>query len=307
MKKIILFSILTLGINAMAVCPDPAINEAATDCPWAEMAREISAGKKNCDAVFKNHAPEILKQLKGDSSAKELIDLWGQAKNFDEGAKGVIVEKPVLECLSKKLKIKNAIVEKPEFNLVHAGLQHTYAYLFSTLVTKYGFKRDRWVKDDLKLGLGLTPGVLSPDAKDGSFLANVTYLFSKLTFGVDGIKTKNHVAKEILDLDPKKYQIRHLREVLSDKGIVIHTHFVKLNTEKLSSKNTHLLIYWIEDTAKKKNYFISGFPVDTGTVDKAFDPQNLGEGKPVATRYNAWVPGVTDSLASLTGLREEVK
>lgn len=306
MKTLILFSLL-VGTKVMAVCPDTTLNEAQTDCPWAEMSRQITLEKKSCDKVFKASTPEILKQLKNDSTARELLELWGQAKNFDESAKGIIVEKPILECLSKKLKIKNAIVEKPEFNLVHAGMQHTYAYMFSNLVTKYGFKRDRWIKDDLRIGLGLTPGILSPQSSDGAFLSNVTYLFAKLTFGVDGIKSKKNIAKEILDLDIRKYQIRHLREIIANKNVTLHTQFIKLNTEKLNSKNTHLLIYWIEDTEKKKNELISGFPVDNSTVEKAFDLQNLGPGKPIATRYNAWVSGVTDSTAPLTGLRQEVK
>jgi len=305
MKKII-FATLLLAFEAMAVCPDSSVGETATDCPWAEMARQMTVEKKSCDEVFKT-VPQLAAQLKIDSEAKEFLNLWGRAKNFDESAKGTIVPAEVLKCLSKKLKVKNAIEELPNFSVVHAGLQHTYAYMFSNLVTKYGFKRDRWTKNDLRDGLGLTPGLLSPQATDGAFLSNVTYLFAKLTFGTKGLKAKKNVAKEILNLDTGKYQIRHLRESVADKNIVIHTHFVKLDTLKLTSKNTHLLIYWIEDTAAKRNYFISGFPVDSSTVQRAFDPASLGTSKAVSTRYNAWLPGVTDSAASLNGTREEVK
>ncbi len=305
--KLIFIATIFLAYRAMAVCPDTTLNESTTDCPWAEMARQISDEKKSCDEVFKNSAPAIVEQLKKDSLAKDLLNLWGQAKNFDEGAKAVIVKNEILQCLSKKLKLKNAITERPDFNVIHAGLQHTYAYMFSNLITKYGFKRDRWTKDDLRVGLGLTPGLLSPQAGDGAFLSNVTYLFAKLTFGTDKLKAQPNVAKEILKLDVKNYFVRHLREIINDKPFTIHTHFVKLNTEKLSSKNTHLLIYWIENRKLKRNQFISGFPVDTATVEKAFDPQNLGPGKPITTRYNAWLPEVTDSTSPLLGLREEVK
>ncbi|MCC2677802.1 MAG: hypothetical protein K0R29_378 [Pseudobdellovibrio sp.] len=305
MKKII-FATLLLALNAMAVCPDTSINESATDCPWAEMARQISVEKKSCDDVFKT-VPQLATQLKLDSESHDFLNLWGHAKNFDESAKGVIVPSEVLQCLAAKLKIKNAVQELPNFSVVHAGLQHTYAYMFSNLVTKYGFKRDRWTKDDLREGLGLTPGLLSPQAGEGAFLSNVTYLFAKLTFGTQGLKPKKNVAKEILNLDTAKFQIRHLREFVPEKNIAVHTHFVKLDTTKLTSKNTHLLIYWIEDIKAKKNFFISGFPVDTATVDRAFDPSSLGTSKVISTRYNAWWPGMTDSASPLTGNREEIK
>lgn len=303
--KVIFLATIFLAFEAMAVCPDTALGESATDCPWAEMARQFGGGKKSCDEVL-NTTPYLAAQLKTDSRALKLLSLWGQAKNFDEGAKGIIVADKVLQCLVKKLNIKNAVHSHDGFNVVHAGLQHTYAYMFSNLVTKYGFKRDRWTKDDLRLGLGLTPGLLSPQARDGAFLSNVTYLFAKLTFGVQGIKTEKYVAGEILNIEPAKYQIRHLREVVAEKQIAFHTHFVKLNTTKLKSKNTHLLIYWIEDLKNKKNYLISGFPVDSGTVDRAFAPSLLGTAKPITSRYNAWWPGVSDSVIPQLGLREEI-
>lgn len=305
MKKFIIGAILFVAFEAMAVCPDPSLNELSTDCPWAEMAREISAGK-SCDDVFKT-VPALNSQLQADSLSSELKSLWGRAKNFDESAKGVIVADAVLQCLSKKLNIKDAIQAKEQMTVVHAGLQHTYAYMFSNLVTKYGFKRERWTKDDLRLGLGLTPGLLSPMTADGAFLSNVTYLFAKLTFGTRGIKSKKNVAKEILDLKPSKYEIRRLKETLPELKLAVHTVFVKLDTTKLSSKNTHLLIYWIEDIKNKKNYLISGFPVDAATVERALEPATLGANKPVSLRYNAWWPEVSGAPATLTGMREEVK
>jgi hypothetical protein len=289
----------------MATCPDPKLNEGPTDCPWAEMTRKIIDENKSCEAVIKKSAPFLLAQLKKDSEHPEFLEQWGQAKNFDEGAKGIIVDKKILQCLADKLKLKNAIEEKPEFNVIHAGLQHTYGYLFSNLITRFGYKRDRWTKDDIKTGLGLDTPLLNEN-RAGSLLANVTFLFAKFTFGTEGLADKA-VAKDITGLDTKNFSVRHLRETLADKSFAIHTTFVKFNAANSGSKNTHLLIYWIENLKSKSHYFISGFPVDDTTVEKAFEPSSLGENKPLSTRYNAWVPGVTDSESLLTGTREELK
>jgi hypothetical protein len=304
MKIFFLVFLSLQGLNAMTKCPDVTLNESQSDCPWASMAKSLITENKSCEEVFKKSAPSLLPQLKSDSKNTAFINLWGKAKNFDENAKGVIVDKKILICLAEKLKIRNAVTETPEFMVVHAGMQHSFGYLFSNLLTKYGYKRDRWTKEDIKSGLGLQSPLISPTEKNGSFLSNITFLFSKLTFGTSGLDPKL-VRKDITDLDISKFTVRHLRETLGHYAI--HTTFVKFKATAKNSKNTHLLIYWIEDLKNKKFELISGFPVDTETVEKAFDPAGLGENKPVSTRYNAWVPSISDSKETLKGLREEVK
>lgn len=295
----------------MAACPDFSKNEKPSDCPWAEMTRQIVADDSSCESVFKKQTPYLLKQLKKDRLGEEFIELWGQSKNFDENAKAEIVDKKVLNCLAEKLKISHPIQPQQGFDTVHAGLQHTYAYLFSNLITPYGYKRERWTGNDLRRGIfSVENDTLTPMTKKGSFLANVTYLFAKLTFGADNLKDKkNIVSKEIKNLDLTKinFEKRHLKESPTGLGIILHTVFVKLDKQKFESKNTRLLIYWYEDIAAKKNFLISGFPVEESFMSKAFDEKNLGIDKPISSRYNAWIAGLTDAKAPLVGKREEVK
>ena len=98
--------------------------------------------------------------------------------------------------------------------------------------------------------------------------------------------------------------IRNLKETLADKKIILHTTFVKMNPEKLTSKNTHLLIYWVENQNNTTKQFITGFPVELGFVEKALDEKKLGAKKPIITRYNAWVPDLAISKDPLIGTIE---
>ena len=300
---------------AKSDCPDLKKNETVADCPWAQMARQIVDQKNKCDLVFKTSTPFIFKQFKKDKESNEFLSLWGQAKNFDENTKSVIVDKKILECLSKKLNLKNAVQSRDGFETVHAGLQHTYAYLFSTTETPYGYKRARWTQGELELGFNLSQKALNPETKNGSFLANATYFFAKWAFHDDpelinkleilGRKNRS-VSEELINLKTDDFQVVQLVESVLDKPITLHTTFVKMNLKKIISKNTHLLIYWYEDTLTKKKYLITGFPVETSFVNRVLDEKNLGSKKVITTHYNAWVPELTDSKMTLLGLRKKL-
>ncbi len=315
MKYFFVLNLFLYALSANGLCPDLKKNETANDCPWAEMFRQIIDHKKKCESIFKTSTPFMTKQFEKDKKSDEFLSLWGQAKNFDENAKSIIVDKKILECLAKKLNLKNAIELKDGFETVHAGLQHTYAYLFSQIQTPYGYKRARWTQGELESGFGLSQKALNPETKNGSFLANVTYFFAKWAFQDDselinklkisGRKFKS-VSKELFDLKTDDFQVVQLVESVLDNPIILHTTFVKMNAKKIISKNTHLLIYWFEDTLSKKKFLITGFPVETSFVDRVLDEKNLGSKKVITTHYNAWIPELADSKVSLLGLRKKI-
>ena len=70
--------------------------------------------------------------------------------------------------------------------IVHAGLDHTYAYLFSTLKTKYGFKRDRWLNDSIENGFQIKSFSLRPWPIEGTLLSNLTYFIGQIVYQTDG-------------------------------------------------------------------------------------------------------------------------
>ncbi|MGZ3726987.1 MAG: hypothetical protein ACXWQQ_14375 [Pseudobdellovibrio sp.] len=308
--KVLLFMLL-VSLSAKAACPDLNKKEEASDCPWAEVTKKIVNEKKSCDTVFKKDLNFILAQLRLDKKSEKSISLWGEAKNFDDNAKAVIVDPIIINCLAKKLNIHDPLQKQEGFDSVHAGLQHTYSYLFSNLMTPYGYKRARWTKDDIQVGLGLTPNTLTPLTKSGAFLTNATYIFAKLAFKdkpelvqeleKTGLKNKS-LSPELIKFKAEDFEIKNLIE--TSPNFVIHTTFVKFKTPPTSTQNSHLLIYWVEDLKKQMRYFISGFPVEAGFVEKALDPKNLGDSKPISARYNAWLPALNSGKEALLGKRE---
>ena len=305
--------LISISLSALGNCPDLTKNETAEDCPWAEITRQIVDQKKPCDPVLKASVPFIFEQFSKDQKAQEFLTLWGEAKNYDENAKAIIVDSKILQCLAEKLKLKNAVQPQNGFESVHAGLQHTYAYLFSNTPTPYGYKRARWTKDDIEKGFGLSKKALTPETKKGAFLSNVTYFFAKFAFQDDselikkleavGRKNKS-VSPELMSLKTEKFQIKNLVETLPEKQIILHTTFVKMNPEKLISKNTYLLIYWVENQKNKTKSLITGFPVETSFVDRVLDEKNIGSKKPISTHYNAWISALTNAKETLMGSTE---
>lgn len=298
---------------ADAACPDTILKETLDDCPWAEVTRLIDQENKNCVKIFKKNIPFIFKQFNLDKKTDTFISLWGEAKNFDDNAKAQIVTPTIIQCLAQQLKVKKPLQKQDNFDTVHAGLQHTYAYLFSNLMTPYGFKRARWTKDDLEKGFNLPAGTLTPKTQTGAFLTNVTYLFAQFSFldqpqlievlKKEGLKNKN-LSEEIIKLSAKEYEIKNLKETLAQGDYVVNTTFIKFKNLPSSTQNTHLLIYWIEDLNLNKRFFITGFPVENSFVIRALDPKNLGDNKPISLRYNAWVPALSNSKETLIGKRE---
>lgn len=297
MKRGLKFALLPLLLAAAAYAACPVGQEKAEDCPWAGAARELSsaaAAGRPLEPVLAAAAPGVLRQLDADRGSPAL-QLWGESINFDELARGVIVDERVLAFISAR-----AGVQLPKGRLAHAGVEHTYGYLFSVLPTKFGFKRARWVRPDIEEGLGLPRGSAGPAPSEGTLLANVTCL-------AGGIALKDDPAayQQLQRVLPacggavRAYALRPVRrgrlteEVLLPGGrkVVLRTDFAPFRA--VSGGNTHLLVYSVYDSALGRAYLVTAFPVAKGFVDNALDPSNLGENKPVQTRYNAHVEGLT--------------
>jgi hypothetical protein len=70
--------------------------------------------------------------------ADGLIDRWSLSTVIDENIGEAVVERDVFE------RIHGASGVNARFPIGNAGLVHVYGYLFSTVVTPYGYKSDRW-------------------------------------------------------------------------------------------------------------------------------------------------------------------
>ena len=313
MKALLALLLLPGALYAGFECPRKPVAgdmaaETAEDCPWAGAARllnaEAAAGR-GLDQVFNAYAPSVPEQAASDRADKAALKLWGRSINYDELAEGEIVNPAILGWLSAKTG-----VPAPAGRIMHAGVEHTYGYLFSLLPTKFGFKRARWVRPDVGAGLGLPKGVISPEPSSGTLLANVTCAAGGIALKDDPAalallkEAAKFCAPEAAAFIGKGIRRQRLTETLrlpQGRTVALRTDFVSFAAEQ--GGNTHLLVYSVYDSSAGQAMLISAFPVNAGFVRGALDPKGLGEGKLVQTRYNAYVEGVT-GVAKLSGRRE---
>ncbi len=297
----------------LPICPVESEKETALDCPWAGIARDLqSVPEKQVPKRMKSAAPELVKRLVAEGKVSgEMQKLWGRSINFDEGAKAVIVPPPVIDAIFSYAK-----VTPRKDRIVHAGFEHTYGYLLSNLQTPYGYKRLRWVRPDIENGFGLRYLTLSPFPKEGGFFMNVSAFIGRIAFR--GENPQEQRARKIIALargvsptlrhfSYHEVRGRRLTETVSlpsGREIELRTDFVPFTVADADTGgNTELLIYSVRDSAEKLPQLITAFPIAKGFSDGALNPANLGDGKPITTRYNAFVPGLTDSKVPLAGKR----
>jgi hypothetical protein len=191
---------------------------------------------------------------------------------------------------------------------MHAGMDHTYGYLFSTLQTQFGFKRARWVQPDIDKGLGLPPGLISPAPPAGTLFSNVTCLAGNIALKDDKIasaflkKAAARCAKPLRKFRARG-RIRVTEEVSLPGGRKVDLRTDLVPFRKVSGGNSHLLVYSVYDSAAGRAFLITAFPVAEGFVKSVTAPAGLGADKPVQPRYNAYVegfPGVLKGKRSLS-------
>jgi hypothetical protein len=81
-------------------------------------------------------APSIVRQIRKDRGRSGPMIFWGTSGNVDELAHAEIVDPAIL------LPLLNLAGQLLCAATPHAGVQHTYGYLFSTIQTPVGKKRD---------------------------------------------------------------------------------------------------------------------------------------------------------------------
>lgn len=306
MLKITLFALSLLPSISLAAnnCPDTTLGETQEDCPWAGIARDLGSinDLKQIQKELTARAPDLARQIQEDGKKNEVIGSWGPSVNYDENAKGIIVHPPILDAI-----IDWAGAPPREDRMVHAGLEHSYGYLFSNLKTPFGYKRARWVKADVELGFGLSRGTLGPAPAKGTLLSNLTFLMSQFVFQGEPKNLNNakklewSISPEILTLKYEKF--KHIRLEEEAKGIILRTDFIAFSGQPSDQKNTHLLIYSVQKPGGKR-VLITAFPVETSFVERAVKADTLGDSKPIQARYNAYVPELpTPSQPPVMGVR----
>lgn len=295
----------TMSAPPHVSCPEPAAAETDRDCPYALAARRMvkaGADAAAIEKILRADVPQVATALVKDREGKAWRDLWGEALNVDENTHATVVAAPILSVLARL-----AGVAAPRAT-VHAGLQHTYGYLFSLMQTPFGYKRARWVNGELENGFGLPANTLSPTPANGTLLANVTYFLGRLVLDETAaarLPASDGVHPALRAFDYRKAEIRRLEErVAVDAGarrVVIRTDLVRF---PLPQKNSFLLIYSADDSTPPGARLYTAFPVDARFAEGLFAAERQGVGQAVKARFNSAVPGFAPGR-EITGERVE--
>lgn len=269
---------------------------------WALMVKESEETQTSILDIVKKRSPALYTQILNDSEDHELLNFWGQSLNFDSGAKKQIINDSFIADLHAQFGLANPTSN--QFKVVHAGITHTYGYLFSILNTPYGFKRKRWTLPTLNYAFALQRGALSPETIEGGLLSNVTFFAGTLAFKNDSdrllLKRLNNVASEIKKFNYYSLNIEHLDEELPNH--TLRTTLLRLPFKKELEENDYLLIYSIVDKQLKKESLITVFPITTEAYNKIITPEALGINQPIVIRYNAYLEGLMGQ--KLSGVRK---
>lgn len=271
-----------------------------TDQYWSNLVNKSEQEKISLFEVLKKENPHLHKQIEEDAKDTHLLSFWGKSLNFDSGAKKQIISDNIITDLHSKFHLK---IDK---KIVHAGITHSYGYLFSVLNTPYGFKRKRWIAPTLNYGFALSGNSLSPETTQGGLLSNVTYFAGKIAFKSESEKARldhlGNVSDEIRYFDYKKLDVKFIEEEINHSHLSLRTALVKLPFKRSDEENEYWLIYTLLNQKDRNEVLITAFPIKRDAYNKITDAADLGKNRLIAVRYNAYVAGLMDQ--KLMGTRK---
>lgn len=274
--------------------------DSQSDVYWNSLALEATRSNNSIIDVLADNDPGLLDQIVTDAKDPMLLMFWGESLNFDSNVKKMIVDEKIIADLQGAFGIKNNNLQ------VHAGIIHTYGYLFSTLKTPYGYKRERWIAPTLNIAFDFTGQALSPKTIEGGLLSNVTFFAGKLAFrsqqNLTQLAALKNVANEVFTFDFQKLKKIRLEEEV--ENYVIVTTFIKFPKKSLDEKNDYMLVYSTLNKLNGEEKLITVFPVTGETLAKTTAPSELGQNKTISLRYNAYVKNLATKL---TGQRRLLK
>ncbi len=283
-------------------------SQAQSDYPWIEVTRTIEGMEDpaRIKEVIENRIPGFLKQLEQDHETPLLFQLWGMSRNIDESHLSTgrrTVSPSILKALNGiwNVNYDDAYIHG------HAGLTHTYGYLFSNLETPFGYKRARYTRNEIETGFGLPAGLFSGRPPKGTLFSNLTVFAGKIAFRDHEPAVKlldeaigqigRTAPAELLSYPYGTLKVRRLVEWTRNDAFTLElrTDIVSFPRVNTAGRNTALLIYSIvykkdgKDRARPR--LITVFPVDSGFAHNLFKADGLGERVPFKLKYNASVQG----------------
>lgn len=250
--------------------------------------------------LLRRRCPSIVRQLERDAARPGLLRSWGRSANVDENTGTTIVPVTILRAV---LDLAGLAWHDEH---VHAGVMHTYGYLFSPIETPYGLKRDRWVEGQVERALGLPRRSLVPQPRSGTLLANLTYALGRIAFR--GRRREIDTLRRFRDdvPDAGAFAYRKLRGVRTTETFCpARNRVVRLHTDlvRTAPRSPHgaLLLLWIEDTLDRTGSLITAFPIAGASLPEVL-PGDVEQRAEIRLRYNARIPGL--ATGPFQGIRE---
>ena len=307
----VLMASFMTSFAAHAQCPDLSKGETALDCPWADVTRSTE-GITDSDALRKiidEKIPGFMAQIDQDAKSKTLLNLWGMSRNIDESNLDPTSPNYMKHTVPENLLAFFVSIFKVPYDSTltqgHAGLTHTYGYLFSTMPTPYGYKRARYVSGEIEEGFGISAGLFGGLPKEGTLLSNLTHFAGTIAFR-DNMNSETELtetfssgeikaSKELSSFNYTQLKPQRLTETAQNENfyLEIRTDIIPFTHSNSRGTDTALLIYSIDfrapsDPAKPK--LITAFPVNDAFTKGLFDPATLGDQQVLQLKYNAVLP-----------------
>lgn len=274
--------------------PAPTASQEELDGWLRGISGQLAVADAPLETSLARLCPAILRQLRDDAGRPELWPLWGESLNFDEFAHQAIIDPRLLHQLCD-------LVGQPQqtSSRSHAGLQHTYGYLFSSIETPFGFKRARWVSPAIEQGFGIGAPCLRPIPARGSLLTNLSWFLGKVAFrGCPRQQQRLQalepdVAPQLRALDFSALRVRRLREevkLVDGRSMQLLTDLLRFSTAPEPGAADTLLIYGVRQPPGAPR-LITAFTVEPGFLASLVS--ELGPDLPVRSRFNAYVEGLT--------------
>jgi hypothetical protein len=248
--------------------------------------------------VLEKHCPHIYRQVLRDGKFPGLLSLWGRSVNVDENVGETIVHPAILQAIGELAGVPLRV------RVVHAGLEHTYGYLFSLIETPYGTKRERWLSTRLERGFGLDLSLFGDRPKEGTLLANVTWFLAQIVYR-DRPRTLRRLgasapapAPALLGYDYARLAVcRVVEQVVlptkSGREVLLVTDLVPFPfVPPDPDADSTLLVYSVQNGARSPLKLVTAFPVTAataGAIKASVPPDGTVD---VRLRYNAYVPGL---------------
>ena len=266
--------------------PDTSLQEAA------QAMRDAAERGRAVLPVLETLCPHVCRQIRSDREHAALFSFWGRSLNFDENVGRTIVDPATLGAIGELAGVPM------RGRVVHAGLQHTYGYLFSLIQTPYGLKRDRWVSEDWEVGFGLDRSLLGPRPDAGTLLANLTWFAGRVAYrGLPGpLGRLNRVAAavspELVGYDFDRLRVCRLEEratPATGRAVRIVTDLVPFPRPPAGGAEDTVLVYSTQNGPRAGLKIVTAFPVKREVVEELKASSSCcAEVRP---RYNAHLPG----------------